>query len=84
MPNTSEGSLQCQPGIRRASAMRRAISGPRGMTPPYVVAGVELIEQKGLRILPNIVDCDPELVAIGMPNLVLAKGRHLGDNNRGT
>jgi uncharacterized OB-fold protein len=37
-----------------------------GMTPPYVLAQVELIEQTGLRILSNIVGCEPEAVGIGM------------------
>ena len=37
-----------------------------GMKPPYVVAEVELPEQAGLRILTNIVDCDPDNVKIGM------------------
>lgn len=35
--------------------------------PPYVIAIVELVEQAGLRFTTNIVDCDPEAVAIGMP-----------------
>ncbi len=38
-----------------------------GMTPPYVIAEVELVEQKGLRILSNIVDCEIDQVRIGMP-----------------
>jgi uncharacterized protein len=37
-----------------------------GSTEPYVVALVELPEQKGLRLTTNIVDVDPEQVAIGM------------------
>ena len=34
--------------------------------PPYVIALVELIEQPGLRLAANIVDCEPESVFIGM------------------
>ena len=34
---------------------------------PYVVAIVELEEQAGLRLLSNIVGCDPGEVAIDMP-----------------
>jgi uncharacterized OB-fold protein len=37
------------------------------LTQPYVVAIVELVEQANLRLLSNIVGCDPEAVAIGMP-----------------
>jgi uncharacterized protein len=38
-----------------------------GMAPPYAVAEVELPEQKGLKIMPNIIGCAPEEVAVGMP-----------------
>jgi hypothetical protein len=37
------------------------------LSEPYVIAIVELDDQPGLRILSNIVDCDPEAVTIGMP-----------------
>lgn len=37
-----------------------------GMPPPYVIAEVELAEQPGLKILTNIVDCEPEAVTLGM------------------
>ena len=33
---------------------------------PYVIAIVELAEQAGLRLLTNIVDCDPAQVHAGM------------------
>jgi uncharacterized protein len=36
------------------------------LPPPYVVAIVELAEQPGLRMLSNVVGCDPEVVAAGM------------------
>ena len=34
---------------------------------PYVVAIVELDDAPGVRLLTNVVDCDPEVVAIGLP-----------------
>jgi uncharacterized protein len=34
---------------------------------PYVIALVELVEQEGLRLPTNVVDCDPTEVRIGMP-----------------
>ena len=34
---------------------------------PYVIAVVELDEQSGLRLLTNVIDCDVEEVAIGLP-----------------
>jgi uncharacterized protein len=38
-----------------------------GMVPPYVVAQIELVEQSGLLILSNVLECDPAEVFIGMP-----------------
>jgi uncharacterized OB-fold protein len=38
-----------------------------GFDPPYVVAIVELPEQRGLRLTTNVVNCPPERVRIGMP-----------------
>jgi hypothetical protein len=38
---------------------------------PYVIAIVELVEQDDLRLMTNIVNCDPEAVSIGMPVRVL-------------
>jgi uncharacterized OB-fold protein len=34
---------------------------------PFVIALVELVEQPGLRLVTNIVDCDVEAVYSGMP-----------------
>lgn len=34
---------------------------------PYVIAIVELIEQAGLRIATNIIDCEADSVYVGMP-----------------
>jgi hypothetical protein len=36
------------------------------LDPPYVIAIVELAEQTGLRLLTNVVGCDPEGVHAGM------------------
>ncbi len=33
---------------------------------PYVIAIVELAEQKGLRVAANIVGCEPDSVTCGM------------------
>jgi uncharacterized OB-fold protein len=38
-----------------------------GFDPPYVVAIVEMVEQEGLRLMTNIVNCEIEDVEIGMP-----------------
>jgi uncharacterized OB-fold protein len=37
-----------------------------GFDPPYVVAIVEMVEQKGLRLMTNIMNCPIDEVAIGM------------------
>ena len=39
----------------------------RGLDPPYVLAQVELDAQPGLRMVCNILECDPRDVRIGMP-----------------
>jgi len=36
------------------------------LDPPYVVAIVQLVEQVGLRLTTNIVNCEPDDVTIGM------------------
>jgi uncharacterized protein len=36
------------------------------MEPPYVVAEVDLVEQDGLRLMTNIVDCPLDEVRMGM------------------
>ena len=38
-----------------------------GQEVPYVIGLVELVEQTGLRLTTNIVNCSPEKVEIGMP-----------------
>ena len=42
-----------------------------GLEVPYVIAIVELVEQKGLRLTTNLVNVPPEDVRIGMPVRVL-------------
>jgi uncharacterized OB-fold protein len=42
-----------------------------GLKVPYTVAIVELVEQPGLRLTTNIVNCDPADVRIDMPVKVL-------------
>lgn len=37
-----------------------------GMTPPYVIAEVELAEQKGLLVMTNIEGCEIDDVRVGM------------------
>lgn len=34
---------------------------------PYVVAWIELVEQPGLKLLSNVVGCEPKDVSVGMP-----------------
>lgn len=36
-----------------------------GSSEPYVIAVVQLDEQDDLRLTTNIIDCDPEEIAIG-------------------
>ena len=35
--------------------------------PPYTIAIVELDEQPDLRVVANVVGCDPDAVTIGLP-----------------
>lgn len=42
------------------------VPGFEGET-PYVVAWIELAEQPGLKMLSNVVGCDPRAVRVGMP-----------------
>jgi uncharacterized OB-fold protein len=45
---------------------------------PYVIAIVELDEQPGLRLATNIVDCEPDSVACGMPVEVRFEEQRIG------
>lgn len=38
-----------------------------GVPLPYAIAIVEIVEQKGLRLMTNIVDCPIDEIEIGMP-----------------
>jgi len=49
-----------------------------GFDPPYVVAIVEIEEQPDVRLMTNIVGCEPEEVEIGMPVKVLFEEREDG------
>lgn len=46
-----------------------------GFEPPYVVAIVELPEQAGLRLTTNLVNVEPDAIAIGMPVRVVFEQR---------
>ena len=47
--------------------------------PPYVIAIVELAEQDDLRLAANIVDCEPDSVAVGMAVSVRFEAQPAGD-----
>jgi uncharacterized OB-fold protein len=49
-----------------------------GFDPPYVVAIVDIEEQAGLRLTTNIVNCEIDDVAIGMPVKVCFEEREDG------
>ena len=69
-PKCRKGEISFEPvsgrGTVYACTINRYAWSP-GMTPPYVIAEVELAEQPGLLITTNIVGCAPEDVRIGMP-----------------
>ncbi|WP_435405111.1 Zn-ribbon domain-containing OB-fold protein [Mycolicibacterium parafortuitum] len=46
---------------------------------PFVIALVELAEQPGLRLVTNIVDCDPEALVCGMALRVRFEEQRRGD-----
>jgi uncharacterized OB-fold protein len=46
-----------------------------GMATPFVIAIVELVEQPGLRLTTNLVNCPIEQVKIGMPVRVVFENR---------
>jgi uncharacterized OB-fold protein len=46
-----------------------------GMIAPFVIAIVELVEQPGLRLTTNLVNCPVERVKIGMPVRVVFENR---------
>jgi uncharacterized OB-fold protein len=46
-----------------------------GMVTPFVIAIVELVEQPGLRLTTNLVNCPVDRVKIGMPVRVVFENR---------
>ena len=49
-----------------------------GFEPPYVIAIVEIEEQRGLRITTNLVNCTPEELRMDLPVRVLFEERDDG------
>jgi uncharacterized OB-fold protein len=50
-----------------------------GFETPYIVAIVEIVEQEGLRLTTNLINCTPEEIQTGMAVRVVF--RHLEDPN---
>jgi uncharacterized OB-fold protein len=46
---------------------------------PYVIAIVELVEQKDLRLAANIVECEPDSVVVGMAVTVRFERQNTAD-----
>ncbi|MGE5291484.1 MAG: Zn-ribbon domain-containing OB-fold protein [Micromonosporaceae bacterium] len=53
--------------VHTFSVIHRAFTAWFAAQTPYVIAWVELAEQRGLRAFGNVVGCRPEDVSIGMP-----------------
>lgn len=51
-------------GVIKSFTINHQQWNPAGYAAPYVIAIVELEEQANLRLITNIVDCDPSEVAI--------------------
>ena len=49
-----------------------------GFDPPYVIAIVEIEEQRGLRLTTNLVNCTPEELTMDMPMRVVFEEREDG------
>jgi len=49
-----------------------------GFDPPYVIAIVEIEEQRGLRVTTNLVSCTPEELRMDLPVRVLFEERDEG------
>jgi uncharacterized protein len=79
------GTLTARPVSGRGSVFTYTVNmhayNPTVPT-PYVIAIVELVEQQGLRLAANIVDCEPESVACGMPVEVRFEQQGSGDDAR--
>ncbi len=53
--------------VETFSVIHRSFVAAFAERTPYVIAWIALPEQEGLRVFTNIVGCDPDDVAIGMP-----------------
>lgn len=62
-------ALEPEPVSGRGTVYSYTVTHTRvpGFEPPFAVALVELEEQRGLRMVSNLVDVAPEDVRIGMP-----------------
>lgn len=49
-----------------------------GFPPPYLIAIVEIVEQRGLRITTNLVHCTPDELRMDLPVTVLFEEREGG------
>ena len=67
--NCSASDLQPEPVSGRGTVYSYTVTHQDvpGYTAPFAVVIVELEEQKGLRMVSNVVDVPPEDVRIGMP-----------------
>ncbi len=69
-PECLGGQLAPEPVSGRATLLTYTVNHHPwipGFDPPYVIAIVELPEQKGLRLTTNLVNCAEPGVRIGMP-----------------
>jgi uncharacterized OB-fold protein len=69
-PRCLSRSLSTTPASGRATVVSYTVNhqpwNPT-MPTPYVIALVELAEQPGLRLMTNVVGCEPDEVDFGMP-----------------
>jgi uncharacterized OB-fold protein len=73
-----DGELHPEPVSGRATVFTYTVNAhpyDPAVPLPYVIALVDLVEQEGLRVLTNIVNCPPDDVEIGMPVRVLFEDR---------
>lgn len=76
-PSCGGGDLSPQPVSGRATVFTFTVNHHPwdGDPTPYVIAIVELDEQRDLRLTTNIVGCSPDDVSIGMPVRVVFEHR---------
>jgi uncharacterized OB-fold protein len=75
LPAPADGGLLVVPKFSAGLVYAFTINHSRwlpDMEPPYIVAEVELVEQEGLRLMTNIVDCPLDEVRTGMAIPVVA------------